>query len=121
MRIIKNQSDLQQAYQDGTLDRLFITGDAEQKIKGVLEENVQMLTSAYGNEGAGGYICIIPHSLSTSEGKKAYLEELGKYNLEPDMWEMDDVIASSDIEEVHLQLFVMTEYHLILLYLIERK
>jgi len=50
------------------------------------------------------------------DGADEYLAELAKFNLEPDMCEFDDLLVQSNTEETHLQLFAMTEYNVLLLY-----
>lgn len=114
--IIKNHKELQEAYQTKVFDRFFITPEARTIIMASLERNVKLLEDAYGSGGSGGYIRIISNSVSTEKGANEYLAELAKYNLEPDMWEFDDVLVQSDTEQIHLQLFAMTEFNLLLLY-----
>lgn len=114
---IKNNSDLQKAYQDKVLDSFFITADAESIIKKSLEDKVKLLVDAYGENGEGGYIKIIRQNISTQEGMKEYMDVLSKYNLIPDMWELDDVLVCSESKEIHLQLFAVTEFNLVIMYL----
>ena len=114
---IKNNSDLQKAYQDKVLDSFFITADVESIIKKSLEDKVKLLVDAYGENGEGGYIKIIRQNISTQEGMKEYKDVLSKYNLIPDMWELDDVLVCSESKEVHLQLFAVTEFNLVIMYL----
>lgn len=114
---IKNNSDLQKAYQDKVLDSFFITADVESIIKKSLEDKVKLLVDAYGENGEGGYIKIIRQNISTQEGMKEYMDVLSKYNLIPDMWELDDVLVCSESKEVHLQLFAVTEFNLVIMYL----
>ena len=114
--IIRNRKELEEAYQTEMFGRLFITPEAESIIKENLERNLEMLIDAYGDDGAGGYIKIIANSISTEEGQNEYLAELDKFKLEPDDCEFDDILVQSDTEQVHLQLFAMTEFNLLLLY-----
>ena len=114
--IIRNRKELEEAYQTEMFGRLFITPEAEDIIKENLERNLEMLIDAYGDDGAGGYIRIIPNSISTENGQKEYLAELDKYKLEPDDCEFDDVLVETDTKQIRLQLFVMTEYNLLILY-----
>lgn len=114
---IKNNGDLQKAYQHRVLDSFFITADAESIIKKSLEDNVKLLVDAYGENGEGGYIKIIRQNISTQEGMKEYMDVLSEYNLIPDMWELDDVLVCSESKEVHLQLFAVTEFKLVIMYL----
>ena len=113
--IIRNRKELEEAYQTEMFGRLLITPEAEGVIKENLERNLEMLIDAYG-DGVGGYIRIIPNSISTENGQKEYLAELAKYKLEPDDCEFDDVLVETDTKQIRLQLFAMTEYNLLLLY-----
>ena len=113
--IIRNFQELE-AYETEMFGRLLITPEAEGVIKEILECDLQMLIDAYGDDGAGGYIRIIPDSISTEEGQSEYLAELAKYNLEPDDSEFDDVLVETDTKQIRLQLFAMTEFNLLLLY-----
>ena len=114
--IIRNRKELEEAYQTEMFGRLFITPEAEDIIKENLEHNLKMLIDAYGDDGAGGYIRIIPNSISTENGQKEYLAELAKYKLEPDDCEFDDVLVETDTKQIRLQLFVITEHNLLILY-----
>ena len=114
--IIRNHKELLEAYQTNVFDSFFIAPEAMITVSTSLEQNIKLLEDAYGDDGHGGYICIIPNSISTPDGANEYLAELAKYNLEPDMWEFDDVLVQSDTEQIHLQLFAMTEFNLLLLY-----
>lgn len=114
--IIRNHKELLDAYQTSVFDSFFITPQAMFIVSESLERNIKLLEEAYGSGGSGGYIRIISHSLSTEEGINEYLAELSKYNLEPDMWEFDDLLVQSETEQIHLQLFAMTEFNLLLLY-----
>lgn len=114
--IIRNHKELLDAYQTSVFDSFFITPQAMFIVSESLERNIKLLEEAYGSGGSGGYIRIISHSLSTEEGINEYLAELSKYNLEPDMWEFDDLLVKSETEQIHLQLFAMTEFNLLLLY-----
>ena len=114
--IIRNRKELEEAYQTEMLGRLFITPEAEDIIKENLERNLEMLIDAYGDDGAGGYIRIIPNSISTEDGQSEYLAELAKYKLEQEDCEFNDILVESDTEQIRLQLFAMTEYNLLLLY-----
>lgn len=107
---------MEEASKSEEFSRLFITPGAEQIIMDSLWQNVELLVDAYGEDGSGGYISIIPHSISTEEGTSEYLAELAVYNLQPDMWEFDDLLVQSENEQVRLQLFAMTECNLLLLY-----
>lgn len=113
---IRNLNELEEASKSEEFARLFITPGAEQIITDSLRQNVELLVTAYGKSGRGGYICAIPHSISTEEGASEYLAELAVFNLQPDMWEFNDILVQSDTEQVHLQLFAMTECNLLLLY-----
>jgi hypothetical protein len=115
--LIHNFKELDEAYQtEKVFDRLFITPNAEYTIKENLGINLEMLVDAYGDDGDGGYIKVIPNSISSEDGEEEYFAELAKYGLEPDGYEFDDVLVKSDTEEVHFQLFVMTEFNLLILY-----
>ena len=114
--IICNHNELMEAFQTSVFERFFITLDAEQVIKESLEHNIEMLVDVYGENGAGGYIRIIPENISTKEGIEGYFSELSKYALKADESEFDDILVQSDTKQVHLQLFAMNEYHLLLLY-----
>lgn len=115
--IIRNHNELQEVCQSEAFGRLFITSDTRETIMESLNRHVKLLVDAYGEDGSGGYIYIIPHSITSAEGASEYLAELTKYNLEPDMCEFDDLLMQSPTEQVHLQLFAMTEYNLLLVYL----
>lgn len=114
---IRNHNELQEVCQSEAFGRLFITPDAEQIIIEALKLNVELLINSYDEVGSGGYIYIVPHSITSAEGENEYLAELAKYNLEPDMCEFDDLLVQSETEQIHLQLFTMTEYNLLLLYM----
>ena len=114
--IIRNYRELEETYQTDVFDRFFITPEAEGIIKENLQRNLELLVDSYGDEGAGGYIRIIPNSISTEEGRNEYLAELAKWNLQPDDYEFDDRLVQSDTESIHMLLYVMTEYNLVLLY-----
>lgn len=114
--IIRNRKELEEAYQTEMFGRLFITPEAESIIKENLERNLEMLIDVYGDDGAGGYIRIIPNSISTEDGQSEYLAELAKYKLEQEDCEFNDILVESDTEQIRLQLFAMTEYNLLLLY-----
>ena len=114
--IIRNHKELLEAYQTNVFASFFITPDAMYTVSASLEQNIKLLEDAYGDDGHGGHICIIPNNISTQDGANEYLAELAKYNLEPDMWEFDDLLVQSETEQIHLQLFTMTEYNLMLLY-----
>lgn len=114
--IIRNHKELLAAYQTNVFDSFFITPEAMITVSASLERNIKLLADSYGDEGHGGYIRIIPKSISTEEGTNEYLAELAKYNLEPNMCEFDDLLVQSETEQIHLQLFTMTEYNLMLLY-----
>lgn len=113
---IRNLNELEEASKSEEFARLFITPGAEQIIMESLRQNVELLVAAYGESGSGGYISVIPHSISTEEGASEYLAELAVFNLQPDMWEFDDLLVQSENEQVRLQLFAMTECNLLLLY-----
>ncbi|MCQ2497708.1 MAG: hypothetical protein MJ133_01875 [Lachnospiraceae bacterium] len=115
---IRNHRDLERAYQEHVLDRLFITPDAERIIKQSIEMNLNILLEAYKNED-GGYIKIITNSITTKEGREEYMAELAKYNLESSICEFNDLLVSSGSESVFVQLFAMTEYNLVLVYLVK--
>lgn len=113
---IRNHKELIEAFQTSEFERLFVTLDAESVIRESLEDSIEMLVGTYGENGAGGYIRIITESISTREGEEEYFSELSRYALKADESEFDDILVQSDTKQVHLQLFVMNEYHLLLLY-----
>ena len=115
--IIRNHSELEEACQSEEFGRLLITPEAEKIIMDSLRFNVELLVDAYGGDGGGGYIVIIPNSIDTEAGANEYLAELGRHNLTPDMAEFDDLLVQSESEQVRLQLFAMTEFNLLLLYM----
>lgn len=115
--IVRNHKELYEAYRTESFGRFLITQDAEQIIKESLERNVQLLVDAYGEDGRGGYIRIMPSSIDSEDGASEYLAELSKFNLTPEMCEFDDTLVQSDTEQIHLQMFAMTEYNLLLLYI----
>lgn len=114
--IIRNYRELEEAYQTDVFDRFFIIPEAKDVVKESLERTLEMLVDAYGEDGDGGYIRVIPSSISTEDGQNEYLAELAKYNLEPEDFDFDDILVQSHTEEVHMQLYVMTEFNLVLLY-----
>lgn len=120
MITVKNRKDLEAVYQSEMIDRLFVSSEAEGVLKESLEKNVDVLVEAYGENGDGGGICIITDSLSTREGQDEYFELLQRYHLEPDMWEFNDILVQTEKEKVCLQLFVMTEYNVLVLYRIQK-
>lgn len=107
---------MEEACKSEEFARLFIMPEAEQIIMDSLRQNIELLVDAYGEDGSGGYISIIPHSISSEEGASEYLAELAVHNLQPDMWEFDDLLVQSENEQVRLKLFAMTECNLLLLY-----
>ena len=115
--IIRNKQELLEAYRTEEFGRFLIAPEAEVLIKESLERNVKMLVEAYGEEGYGGYIRIIPNSIDTEDGANEYLAELAKFSLTPEMCEFDEVLLEYDAQRIHLQLFAMTEYNLLLLYI----
>ena len=117
MIIIKNLDELNEAYRSNKIDRLFISPEAKTVVKESLEFNLNLMIGAYGTEGDGGYLCIIENNIDSSEGEEEYRSELAKYNLSAEDWEFDDVLVQNGLFEVHLQLFVLTEYNLIILYM----
>ena len=100
------------------LEPLYLNNETEQCLYEVLYDNIAILTKSYGEYGDGGYICIITDSISTETGLNEYLGELEKYNLEeiPDGYEYDDVLGTDGKEEVHIQLFALTEFNLIFVF-----
>lgn len=114
--IVRNHRELLEAYRTEKFDRFLITPNAEGIIKESLEHNVQLLVDAYGEDGSGGYIRIIPSSIDAEDGANEYLAELAKFNLKPELCEFDDTLVQSGTEQIHLQMFAMTEYNLLLLY-----
>lgn len=114
---IRNHRDLERAYQEHVLDRLFITPDAERIIKQSIEMNLNILVDSYGENG--GYIKIITNSITTKEGRNEYMAELAKFNLESSICEFNDLLVSSGSESVFVQLFAMTEYNLVIVYLVK--
>lgn len=114
---IRNLNELEEASKTEVFARLFIVPEAEQVIMDSLRQNVERLVDAYGEDGGGGYISIIPHDISGEKGANEYLAELARFNLEPDMCEFDDLLVQSETEQIHLQLFAMTEYNLLLVYM----
>lgn len=47
------------------------------------------------------------------------MRELAKYNLEGSVCEFNELLVSSGEESVFVQLFAMTEYNLVILYLVK--
>ena len=119
--VVRNYRELQEAYRTQEFERFLIAPDAERIIMASLEHNMKLLVGAFGQDGKGGYIRLICNSIDTEDGANEYLAELAKYNLEPEMCEFDDLLVQSNTEEVHLQLFAMTEYNLLLLYMKKRR
>ena len=115
--IVRNHKELYEAYRTESFGRFLITPNAEGIIKESLERNVQLLVDAYGDSGSGGYIRIIPSSIDTEDGANEYLAEMVKFNLTAEMCEFDDLLVKSDDEQIRLQMFAMTEYNLLLLYI----
>lgn len=115
--IVRNHRELFEAYRTEQFGKFFITPDAEGIIKASLECNVQLLVDAYGDSGSGGYIRIIPSSIDTEDGANEYLAELAKFNLTAEMCEFDDTLVQFGAKQIHLQMFAMTEYNLLLLYI----
>ena len=114
---IKNHKELKEAYLSHVMDRFFITPEAENVIKDALEYNLKLLTDSYGEDGGGGYIEVLAKDITTDEGLAEYSGILTEYNFNSDDCEFDDCLVTSGKESVHMQLFVLTEYHLILLFL----
>ena len=114
--VVRNRRELLEAYRTEEFGRLFITPDAEMIIKESLEYNLQLLVDAYGEDGSGGYIRIIPNSIDTKNGADEYLAELAKFYLTSELCEFDDRLVQTDTKQVHLQMFAMTEFNLLLLY-----
>lgn len=112
---VKNLEELEQAYRSDAIGRFFVSPEAEKTIKDSLQFNINLLVDAYGTEGNGGYLCVIENRIDTPEGEGEYRAELSKYHLCADEWEFDDVLVQIGSEEIHLQVFVMTEYNLLIL------
>ena len=91
MLTIKNKHDLDNVIESGDLTLLFSTFELQQAVIEALTLNVTLLTEAYGNDGAGGYIGVLTDVVSDDNGASEYYDELAKYKLRPDEWEFDDV------------------------------
>lgn len=113
---MKNRTELEAAYKSKTFNNLFPTADIRTAVKKVLNENMNILTTSYGVNGEGGFIAIISNSLSAKEGLDEYNELLNQYSLEPDDCEYDDIIGTFDAGDIHLELFVISDFNLLLLY-----
>ena len=59
---IRNQNELEEASKTEVFARLFIAPEAQQVIMDSLRQNVERLVDAYGEDGRGGYISIIPQT-----------------------------------------------------------
>jgi hypothetical protein len=113
---IKNKHDLENVIESGELTTLFSTFELKQAVIEALTLNVTLLTEAYDNDGVGGYICVMTDVVSDDNEANEYLAELAKYNLSPVEWEFDDILGTDGVIEVHMQLFVMTEWSILLVY-----
>ena len=113
MITIKNLEELNRLIDSGKLAPFYISAEAEQAVKEALYDNMTILVDNYG-DGSGGYFCIFLNDFCSAQDE--YLSELGKYNLSPDDYEYDTILSSDGKTEIHIQLFVMTEYHLLILY-----
>ncbi len=114
MITIKNLEELNRLIDSGKLAPFFISDEAEQAVTEALYDNMTILVDNYGSDGSGGYFCIFPNDFCSAQDE--YLSELGKYNLSFDDYEYDTILSADGVTEIHIQLFVMTEYHLLILY-----
>ena len=57
--IIRNHKELLEAYQTNVFDSFFIIPEAMITVSASLEQNIKLLEDAYGDDGHGGYICIM--------------------------------------------------------------
>ncbi len=110
---ITNLKDLDEVVKSGGLQTFFISSDAENAVMEALYDNMHILQSNYGDKGEGGYICILTEP---DKVREEYSAELQKFYLADDGYEYDTILAMDDTAEIHLRLFVMTEYHLLLLF-----
>lgn len=111
---IKNMKELEDAVSAGLLEPLFLSKDAGDAAMEAIRCNLDILVQNYKSEGAGGYLCLLTDEFRSAQ--EEYLAELGKYNLSPDDYEYDSIIATCDGFELHTMLFILTEYHLLFVY-----
>lgn len=54
---MKNRTELEAAYMSDEFNSLFPSDEIRKAVKKTLNENMNILTSSYGTDGEGGYIC----------------------------------------------------------------
>ncbi len=117
MILLKNKEELDTAVKQGKLDPIFLSSENGEDVLASLNDVLEMLRENYGEDGEGGYIAVITKEINDDVGKDEYFYELGKYRLEPDEYEYDDVLCTDDEFEVHQQLFIAgTEWNIVLVF-----
>lgn len=112
---VTNKEDIEKVIKSVSVKDTYTSSEI-QAIKQTLEFNVEILTETYGDTGSGGYIAIMDLDGKSLEVYKEIENELSKFSLRQDDYEYDDVISHSAETEVHFRLYIMTEYHLMLIY-----
>ncbi len=116
MIILKNKTDLEAAVSQNMLTPLFASGKIEKAVLDTIENNIALLTENYGDEGEGGYIAVITDPIDDVLGRDEYLAEFEKYHLAPDDYELEERLGTAGKCEVLMELFVMTEFNVVIIF-----
>ena len=116
MITIINQEGLNEIIGKGVLKPLFLTSEVEQAVIEALSDNIAIYTENYGSGGSGGFIGVITENITAGVGMNEYISVLSQYHLEPDEWEFEDLLGSNGEYDVQMQLFVLTEFNILLIF-----
>ncbi len=116
MIILKNKTDLEVVLSQKMLTPLFVSVEIEKAVLDAIENNIALFTENYGDEGKGGYIAVITDPIDDVLGRDEYLAELEKYHLAPDDNEFEDLLGTDGKYEVLMELFVMTELNVVIIF-----
>ena len=116
MITIINQEGLNEIIEKGVLKPLFLTPEVEQTVIEALSDNIAIYTENYGSGGSGGFIGIITENITTGVGHDEYISTLSQYRLEADEWEFEDVLGTNGEYDIRMQLFVLTEFNILLIF-----
>lgn len=116
---INNLEESEKLFQSRALEKTY-PKDSIPAIRKAITNNLGILNDEYGCDGNGGYLAIMEKSKSSKEGRGEYQDELRRFHLEDEECEFSDLLYDDDEGQVRLQLFVMTEYHLLILSMTEK-
>lgn len=119
MITIKNFEEMMEEDMTAKLMRVF-PREAVPMVKCVMEDSISVLESEYGVSGSGGYVCVLEDSVEETNNHNEYRLLLDRYGLEKDDSEICDLIYSNDDISVYFQLFVITDFNLMVVYKEER-